>query len=164
MIYVYVILGGLIASLALSCIARDVEMIRGAVALLLNWCVLTVADSITDDQYNVPLNMAVDYTTFWIGFAPIKQFPQVLMSALVGIGMLCHACHQFNLWLGVPLDQLKSPYWWRFFYLSCAQIAVMIGWGCYGGWQRFIRAPSLHRRVLSVHASDTVGCSSVDRS
>lgn len=162
MIYVASLASGLAASLIIALIVRDRAIIRGALALVANWLVLTAVATVSGDQYNVPLNMAVDWATIRVGFMPANQFPQVIMAILFGTGMMFHADHLFELCLGVPLEQLKSPYWWRFYDLSWVQIALMIGWGCHGGWRLFVRDTSRPRGLSPVPAECGVARLPVD--
>lgn len=153
----------LTACVAASWFIGDKAMIRGAVALLANWCILTLCASMTGDQYNVPLNMSVDWLTIWVGFAPAKQLPQMLMAISFGIGMMFHADHLFKLCIGVPLEQLKAPYWWRFHYLAWAQAAFMIGWAGHGGGRVFLRNISRSRGVHHIPAESYASRKPVDR-
>jgi hypothetical protein len=142
------------ACVVAALLLRDGRMIRGSLALLANWCVLTAAYQLTGDQYNVPLNMTVDWATIWIGFAPATQLPQVFMAMLFGTGMIFHADHLLKLWLGVPLEQLKAPYWWRFHYLAWGQAALVIGWECHGGGRTLLRTMGRLGSAKAVHHRD----------
>ena len=140
----------------------DLRMIRGALALLANWCVLAGAYQLTGEQYNVPLNMSVDWATIWIGFAPAKQLPQVLMVISFGIGMMFHADHLLKHAFGVPLEKLITPYWWRFHWLAWTQAALMIGWECHGSGRYLFRIISRHRGLSSVSAQPNLARMPVD--
>jgi len=163
MMYVYTLAAGLLAVTIIAALLRDMAMIRGALALLINWAILSSAAYVTGDQYNVPLNMAVDWATIIIGFAPATQLPQVLMAISFGIGMMFHADHLFKLAIGVPLDQLKHPYWWRFYHLAWAQVVLMLGWEGHGCWQLLGRYFSRIRGLPSVFAQPDLASVPLDR-
>jgi hypothetical protein len=120
---------------------RDWRMLRGSAALLTNWAILTAAASITGDQFHVPLNMAVDWATLVIGFAPLTVWPQALMALAVGTGMIFHVDHLLKLWVGANRLVTEQLYWDRFHYLAWAQAFLLIVWGVHGG------ACAVRRRV-----------------
>jgi len=153
----------LLACVVMAAVLRDRRMIRAAVALFANWAVLSFAYMATGDQYNVPLNMSVDWVTIWLGFAPATQFPQVLMAFTFGIGMMFHADHLFKLCIGVPFEQLKAPYWWRFHYLAWGQAALMIGWVGHGGGRFLLRNFSRASGLSPVSAQRAVARDAVGR-
>ena len=142
----------LTACTAAALMIGDRRLIRGALALLANWCVLTAAATLTGDQYNVPLNMSVDWLTVWLGFAPATRLPQVLIAMTFAVGMMFHADHLLKLFLGTPIEELRVSYWWRFHYLAWGQAALLLGWAGHAGRLSVVRAARGLRHVSPVGA------------
>jgi hypothetical protein len=130
---------------------RDWRMLRGSAALFLNWLILTTAYRFTGDQFHVPLNMAVDWATLIVGFAPLTAWPQALMALSVGVGMIFHADHMLNMWLGSDVRHLEQVYWDRFHYLAWAQASLLVIWGAHGGIHTLLRRLR-HRHSLQIVA------------
>jgi hypothetical protein len=130
----------LVAMCIFAFASGDRRLLRGSAALLANWSVLSVVYLVTGDQFCVPLNMAVDWATLIVGFAPLTAWPQALMALSIGVGMMFHADYLLKEALGHRLLPLQQDYWDRFYFLMWAQTALLGVWGVHGGGRTVLRA------------------------
>ncbi len=159
---------------ALACAFGDARQIRASVALFANWLILTDYYELTGSQYDVPVNMAVDWLTVLFGACSVDWFllrerqrlslltssnGQALLVFSFGIGMIFHADWLVKEFLGVSPSarEMQYSYWWRFHYLAWAQAALLAGWMGDGCRRALVRRLGNRRRILPLFVGSALG-------
>jgi hypothetical protein len=153
----------LLALTALAILTRETAIMRASAALLANWCVLTLAYQLTGDQYNVPLNMSVDWVTVWVGLLPIRNGWCAMLVLSFGLGMIFHTDHLIKQYgLQLPERGLLAAYWWRFHYLAWGQACLLLGWEIHGGSRALLRRLGSWRRLQALRGRAALARVQVD--